>query len=371
MRGIARMFSIALLTAVGALTGVVLLCGALLPRPLPMREGESARLLRLGYRWTAIRFDEPRFEEGALRFDRVESYELGSERHDLVAEVRLPAARGGEADRSACEPFVARLLAFCDLLPDRSRVAISPHAPELAFASPAGILRRRTDGAWENASGGELPSALQTLNDAKRGAPPVPDRLAHPDAVVWADAVVESLLRQGVRARVFGDALERCGSEAGPLRDLWIRFLLDAGDLDEVARLAVEGTGFLPLRLLDELGRIEGKSGALLRVARRIRPGRGTGVYLRDWLAGSLEDGSFEDLPVDDRRVAYERMGRAIDASFRDRLARVVASGEGASCAAAYLILRRLEGEPLDAAPDAGLAPEAKRWWVRRVSGER
>ncbi len=364
MRRVARMFSIVLLTAVGALTGLVLLCGALLPRPLSM--GERERLIRLGYRLTAIRYDEPRFEEGTLRFDRVESYELGSERHDLVAEVRIPAARDGRFDRSACAPYVIRLLCFSELLTDRGRAALSPDAPELAISSPAGILRRRTDGAWENASGGGLPPALQILNDAKQGSSPVQDRLAHPDAVVWADAVVESILRRGVQARVFADALERRGAEAGPLGDLLIRFLLDAGDLDEVARSAVDGTGLLQLRLLDELARVEGKGGALARVARRSRPGRGESVYLRDWIVGSLEDASFEELTADDRPVVYERMSRVVDASFRDRLADIVLRREGVSCAAAWLLLRRIDGEAVEAVPDPALAPEAKRWCAER-----
>lgn len=342
------------LSLVGVLTVVVLFSAALVA---PVRPADDDSLRRQGFRLTGLRYDRPRFAERRLFFDRIEEHgRADGVRCDVARTVQVPSDSSREADGR----LIARLLAVTGLMPERAAFAASD--VEFAFAAPDGILRRRSDGRWDNASGGPLPAPFADLNARDRSEATLETRLAHPDALVWTDAAVEACLR-GEGARAFADAVLRGGR-----RDVPVRLLLESGDRDEIARVIAGSNddGLLQLRLLDELSRppgveeVRGRAAALAALSRRRWPASETSAYLRDWLVGCLEDGSFDLL--EDRRPAFECIAQACDASIRDRLGRIVRDRDGASCAAAYLILRRLDGAPLEADPDPSLVPEAKRW---------
>ncbi|MBI2899915.1 MAG: hypothetical protein HYY17_07005 [Planctomycetes bacterium] len=364
MKRAVRVLAAAILALVGALTGTVVLCAALLPPLAAVPEGAGERLRRAGFRLVRVRFDRPRYEPGFLAFERVEEYARGDgERCDAATPVRLPAAGRPVPSRV---PVAARLLVFAGLMPERGLAAVSTE--EVAFASEEGVLRRRPDGRWESASAGDLPAALARLNGMERERSSLESRLTHPDVLVWTDAALEAWTRDGNGA-IFADALLR--GPRGAFRETLVRLLLESGDRDESARVVVESAdGLLQIRLLDELSHppgaeeMRGRAHALVLLARQKRGIRAGGPYLRDWLVGCLEDGSFDLVGPGERRPAFDRISHAADGSVRDRLCRVIRDREGASCAAAYLIVRRLDGEPLEAGPDPSLAPEAKRWWA-------
>jgi len=191
-----------------------------------------------------------------------------------------------------------------------------------------------------------LPEVLRSLNESERRA--LEERLVHPDRVVWTDAAIEHLLEEGVQGKPFADALLRARGDA----ELLLRLLLDSGDSEEMIRVLLgrNDDGLLQLRLLSALG-----SEALERVCRSSWPR--PSVYLRNWLIGTLEDGSFESLR--DRQPAFDRMVECIGAPFAERLRTIVRERYGASCVAAYLLLRR---QPIGSLPDPSLEGEAKRW---------
>ncbi len=353
MRKVGRVLAAATLALVLSLTGIVVFAAWMIA---PVRSLPEAAT---GFRLTGIRFENPRYEPGHLVFDRVEeTVRVDGVRCEIRRSMVVDAESSGEAVPSRAA-LAARLLVAAELMPERAAYAASD--AEFAFIVPSGILRRRGDGRWEVASGGAVPEPWASLGTNRRGS--LETRLAHPDSLVWTDAALEACLR-GEGAKAFADALLR--SPGGTWRRILVRLLLDAGAPEEVARVVAgsNSDGMLQLRLLDELSRppgVEeprGRATALVLVTRHRWPARETSTYLRDWLVGSLEDGSFELLERVERRGVFERLAQVIDDSMRERLGRIVAERDGASCAAAYLLLRKREGEPT---PE--LAGEAKRWW--------
>lgn len=342
MKRLRRWFAITTLTLLGAFTAFVLLCAALLPKFESTPEDEGRRLVRLGFRLTDVRYEKPRFAGDRFVYDRVECYEHPSGDRHLIARIVL---RSGDSEGAPVRPDVQAAVGILAvaMLPDAGEIAISRR--EAAITTPRGILRRRADGRWENASGGALPPELARLSLEAT----LDERLSHPDRVVWLDAAIESCLHR-LDGRIFADALLR-GSEL-PL----LRLLLLSGDRNEIARVAVETEDpVLQLQLLDELTR-EDRTDAFRRICARRWATEQTSPYLRTWLIDRLEDGTFEALS--DRRSEFRRLAQVADASCRARLRRIVEEQDGVACAAAYLILRR----HLDREPDAAIVPEAKRW---------
>ncbi len=320
-------------------------------------------------------FRSPRFSgDGSLLYlERVESYrhpgsrEVRERRKEIAVPTGFPARRDvPQQDLGRLEWFFQRLLHLGGLLLPGGEVAVSPGRAGMVFTNKRGVFLKDRSGKWISVAGEGPPRELIRLNETPRG------RLAHPDLLVWMDAVIESMMEQGIQGRLFSDALLRWYQDRRALREPLLELLFAAGDPGEIVRtiLEVSEEGLFRGAILNRFVRLEseshpaGPARVLLWMTRPSWAGYSIGPYLKDYLVRALETGIFDLLSEQDQRSPFKRMLRVLDPSHFNRLARVLEEREGCSGVAAWLLLRRFEGVPRGGYPRKSRIPVAKRWWA-------
>ena len=377
MKKFLHWISIGMLILFSGMVAFVFLCAMFLPSrsESPHPFGKEGFHLE-GASVQSVRFSS---EGSELFFDHVEQYghphtgETRERRESRMVKVSLPPVETPSLrDLRREEWFLGKLLSLGGALPGECEVAFSPVGGGMVFSTREEIFLKVKSGEWSCLHGQGLPRDLRRLNES-RGA--LSERLSHPDLLVWTDAAVERILKEGVEASLFSDALLRSYRVRQELRDPLLDLLFETGNPRELVRtvLNISEDGLFRQAILD---RWEG-SGSLRDRARVLTwmtmsdwVGFEIGPYLKDYLVRCLEDSIFDLLSSEDQREPFERMIRFLDKTHWERLGRIVESGRGVSVSAAWFVLCHLSGNPREGFPRREQGDIAKKWWARKRSGK-
>jgi hypothetical protein len=266
-------------------------------------------------------------------------------------------------------------------------MAVSHDFREVAFLTrgPSRDVVHRTEaGAWRSLTKGSLPEWAQRLNASRTGT--LAERLANPSLLIWVDAAVETTLHEGVRGSVIADRLlGSAGDEALELLDVLLTVESPA-TLDEAARVATTTTdAALAKRVLDLaaqraprlLARPDGSAPPMAPLAAKAavaealvrRDWGDRPSVVVDWILTFVDLGGLDGVSPEMQKLVLTKLKPIVDASFEDRLVRIVKERTGIGVAVAYVLLRKLAGEPIEPKElNAKLVEEARAWLAGRRS---
>ncbi len=377
---------LAVATLVGfvAFCAIITLCAARIPE---LKERAERKKLER-YKRTATYYRNLRFsrDDALLHFDRQEHFALQESPVPLSTQRSTPVVvetgRTSEprpADGGATEAIVEQLLRVYRVVPELSErsIVLSNDRLELALTfDAAGVVRRDAAGRWRRVAGEELPPAIARIADRPRS-------IDGADPQEWMDAAIGAALRDGPRAQVFADRLIRVHRDASFETDALVALLLrrELTDADaEIARVVLEvRDAGLQRRLVEgaenrarrfRIGPDDQRIADVDPAARRTLVtavaardwGDNPTDFVRGWTLGAIEDGTYALLEKPAQQNLMRRLSRHVQPSYAARLARAVESRPALEAAAAYLLLRRAVGEPLEAEPAPEMHADARAW---------
>ncbi len=375
--------------AIATLIGFVIFCGIVTWAAAAAPRFRKSPLD--GYRLESQSYTQPRFEENDTRvgFVMMKTYRRSEiDRKTIDERISTPTGRTGAG------PVARSVMASAAAIKQLMNVgafdvaygencAISTDHRELAFVTRApriGVVLRAESGEYRSLAGTPLPDWAEQLNTTRSGT--AAERLSNPALPIWVDAAMESFLKEGPRPTIVADRLLRGGDGAVQTAQLVALLLSLDGSvtLDEVVRVAV-GEPALASRLLEgatqQAGRyVQRRDGTLVPAAAsraavlealvRRDWGDKPSLAIIDWAIGFLEVGGLETVSIDVRKAVLVRLKSVVGSSQQLRLEKVLTERTGADAAAAYLLLRRIVGEPLEGDPDPQLVEEGRAWLAAR-----
>ena len=280
-----------------------------------------------------------------------------------------------------------RLFAVAAIEVEFGPMAISHDFRELAFLTRGpsrDVVHRSEAGVWRSLAKGTLPEWAQRLNATRTGT--LAERLANPSLLVWVDAAVETTLHEGARGAIIADRLlGSAGDEALELVDVLLTVESPA-TLDDAARVAATTPdAALARRILDLaaqraprlLARPDGshppttplasKAAVAEALVRRDWGDRPSVIV--DWMVTFVDLGGLDIVSPEMQKLVLAKLKPLVDGSFEDRLTRIVKERSGIGVAVAYVLLRKVVGEPIDPKElNAKLVEEARAWMAARRS---
>ena len=129
------------------------------------------------------------------------------------------------------------VLVLSGSFPATGEIALSSTGGGLVFSTGEALYRKEVSGEWSCLVGQSLPRDLRRLNESSRS---LSERLVHPDLLIWADASVEQILREGIEASLFSEALLRSYRVRRELRSPLLDLLFATEGWEEVVRVILE-----------------------------------------------------------------------------------------------------------------------------------